>query len=692
MPKNKNSRQKTRRRQVSDSAPQSSASASIKPLLAILVLSAVATGILIYAFRPNDAPVSRRERERNADAEQRENAANPRERTSADTRSFSRGNLTMVWDSLTPDVLSQIAATSKSTSNIRQADYAGPDACKSCHQENHADWSAHSHKWMNALATPETVRGNFEDGRIEYRGGEGRFFQENGQYRMTFDREQSLEHNAVHREYVISQTIGSRFYQYYVGRGVEGPEPEGHSYYSEDFVLPFGFWFAKQAWVPIVHVAEEKREGQRWESIESLKPLSLADGMEGVGIARGVIDHSSELGLVYAKSCNYCHTTFALGDMMVRNPKLLGPSFANPNVFEMSSFVSSTRPDRWDGQSPPEQLSSSAIQQMTNGYAEMDARQSAVSLGISCEACHLGCEEHVKEESRPPAFKPLSPHLHEFIGEENPAEGRSQMNTNSACARCHVGNRPIYAAGMATWNSVELTDAMRGGCYSELSCAHCHDPHKAIGQEWSRTAAQDDASCLSCHEKYEEPQIRLAHTHHPAGSSGDRCMNCHMPKINEGMQDVVRTHMIYSPTQPDMIESNHPNACNLCHLDQNIEWTINYLEAWYGGSVNRSKVAQNYSDASQPVGRGWINGEHEATRLVAAEAAAQADSKWLLPDIIQMLDDPYLLNRQFAQKSVEALTSTDLAEEHGYWYYKTKSERKELLDRIRESLLNNSVQ
>ena len=26
-------------------------------------------------------------------------------------------------------------------------------------------------------------------------------------------------------------------------------------------------------------------------------------------------------------------------------------------------------------------------------------------------------------------------------------------------------------------------------------------------------------------------------------------MNCHMPRINEGLQDVVRTHMIYSPNR-----------------------------------------------------------------------------------------------------------------------------------------------
>jgi len=40
-------------------------------------------------------------------------------------------------------------------------------------------------------------------------------------------------------------------------------------------------------------------------------------------------------------------------------------------------------------------------------------------------------------------------------------------------------------------------------------------------------------------------------------------MNCHMPKINEGINSLVRTHTIFSPTNPAMIEANRPNACNL---------------------------------------------------------------------------------------------------------------------------------
>src|SRR5439155_1882731 len=131
-------------------------------------------------------------------------------------------------------------------------------------------------------------------------------------------------------------------------------------------------------------------------------------------------------------------------------------------------------------------------------------------------------------------------------------------------------------------------------------------PHQALGEKSSPTADQDDAVCLKCHDKFEPASVRKAHTHHAAGSEGARCMNCHMPRINEGIRDVVRTHMIYSPTRADMIEANHPNACNLCHTDQPIDWTLRYLKRWYGAQYGEAKIAANYPHRNDRVARGWL--------------------------------------------------------------------------------------
>src|SRR5207245_3539387 len=133
------------------------------------------------------------------------------------------------------------------------------------------------------------------------------------------------------------------------------------------------------------------------------------------------------------------------------------------------------------------------------------------------------------------------------------------------------------------------------------------NPHRALGHKWPLSADQDDALCLKCHERLQPSRERARHTHHPAGSPGSRCMSCHMPRLNEGIQDVVRTHMIYSPTRRDMIEANHPNACNLCHTRQPIDWTMRYLKEWYGAGYDEAKIAANYPHRADMVARGWLD-------------------------------------------------------------------------------------
>src|SRR5262249_52503951 len=159
-----------------------------------------------------------------------------------------------------------------------------------------------------------------------------------------------------------------------------------------------------------------------------------------------------------------------------------------------------------------------------------------------------------------PHFFPTSPTIGARLPSDNPY-GRTQKNVNFICSRCHSGERPSFPGGIFTWNSVEYSDAMHGSCYSELRCVDCHDPHRATGQAWSHTPDHDDGLCLKCHKQYAAGEARKAHTHHAAGSEGDRCMNCHMPKMNEGMDQLVRTHTIFSPTKRQPIEENGPNAC-----------------------------------------------------------------------------------------------------------------------------------
>ncbi len=603
-----------------------------------------------------------------------------------ETRFFKRDKLTLVWDDIKPHVREHLVATAED-SNIAPQDYAGAQACAECHAENFANWSEHPHRWMNAFANSATVLGDFSSSTISIRGGKASFYQVNGEYRMSFER------GDLKREYTITQTIGSRFYQYYIGKGLVGPESKEHDYYKIDFVLPFGYWIDRQAWVPIVHVGEELPDGQRWESLEDLaSPDELNRVHGGVDKARGVSQSIFDVGLAYSTSRNFCHSTFALGDLMVRNPNLIGQGLTNEVVLQMSDYIASARPDLWSGEEQAEQFSDEQLASLVETLSSLDAPSHAQTLGINCEACHLGCQQHARDKVTKPAFTPQHPNLLMYSEDGPLATSRTAANINSICARCHHGKRPTYAGGMATWNSTEYTDAMKGSCYSQLSCVNCHDPHKATGKVWTKTPHEDDASCISCHKSFAQPDFRLRHTGHPSGSTGDSCMNCHMPKINEGMQDVVRTHTIFSPSENRMLEANHPNACNLCHLDKSIEWTLSYLQSWYGKTYDQAAIDKSYPSRTEAVGLGWLKAPHDATRLVAAEAFSRESATWGLKPLIELLDDEYLMVRQFAQSAVEQLCATRLDERFGYWFYQSPEERRPKVTAIGRELLKANSQ
>jgi predicted CXXCH cytochrome family protein len=466
-----------------------------------------------------------------------------------------------------------------------------------------------------------------------------------------------VERGDTRRLYEVTQTIGSRFFQYYVGKLLEGPEPASHHFYTKDHVLPFGYWLDEKEWVPVVHIGPERPDGSRPD------PADPPD--EG--------RHYAE----YAASCNHCHTTFALGDMFARRPQQMTEHSPARFHWSMRGYLEDARPDTLR---EAEAVTVGGV--VKNPMGAWDAPHHAVTLGVSCEACHLGSRAHAESGGRvAPRFFPSSPHL--LVEAGGPADpGRTHDNLNWACGRCHTGSRPRFAAGMSTWNSVEYADAMRGSCYSQLRCVDCHPPHKATGPRWSLSAEQDDALCLRCHQKFEAAPARLAHTHHPAGSEGARCMNCHMPRINEGLQDVVRTHMIYSPTRADMIEANHPNACNLCHTDRPIGWTLDRLREWYGKTYDWGRAATSYPDRDGPVAVGWLKSPDPAVRLVAADALVRARGPKALPRLLDALDDPYLINRQFAARGVQELLKVRVAD-FGYRFYMTSEERSRPLADLR---------
>ena len=92
--------------------------------------------------------------------------------------------------------------------------------------------------------------------------------------------------------------------------------------------------------------------------------------------------------------------------------------------------------------------------------------------------------------------------------------------------------------------------------------------------------------CLECHGPASPSGPHAAsveqHSHHKAGSAGNECVACHMPKIEQTIADVnVRSHTFRFIT-PAMTEKYKiPNPCTQCHNDKTSAWATSQVKQWY---------------------------------------------------------------------------------------------------------------
>jgi HEAT repeat protein len=90
----------------------------------------------------------------------------------------------------------------------------------------------------------------------------------------------------------------------------------------------------------------------------------------------------------------------------------------------------------------------------------------------------------------------------------------------------------------------------------------------------------------------------------------------------------------------------------------------------------------SYPQRPQPAARGWLHSENEWVRLVAVDALTRARDAQALPDLLGALDDPFLLNRQFAMRELRERFGVQTSD-FGYRFYMTSEERKKPMEEIR---------
>lgn len=355
--------------------------------------------------------------------------------------------------------------------------------------------------------------------------------------------------------YPITRTIGRRGLQEYVGVSPDGVEVR----------LPIGWWPRLGAWVPQAFF-------DPW---------------------LGTDDSITAPSEPWAERCPWCHSTYPFAQRIARASRPRGSIPKKGHGLEQH-FVAAPGSERLDV-------------------------AAQVSVGISCESCHLGGRAHA--DGAPIHFVPLgaTPRPGAPAPTTFAQERRDPAIVNAVCTQCHSGPSPRFPDGTATRNSSEGLDLAASPC-TTATCTHCHDPHAGGADE-----ARALAACVTCHDP--------SPAHAGAEHAGVTCLDCHMPRVVTGLDRMVRTHRISSPTDPRMLGAHAPNACNLCHLDRPLAWTIAELRA------RGNPLTVRDPDPGTPLGSAWL--DHPPTRLIAAFAFARSPlGTYARDDLRRHLADP----------------------------------------------------
>jgi hypothetical protein len=243
--------------------------------------------------------------------------------------------------------------------------------------------------------------------------------------------------------------------------------------------------------------------------------------------------------------------------------------------------------------------------------------------------------------------------------DQNPA------TVNAICRQCHISGRlSRWPDGSALFNSLESLEQDTGACMSELKCTHCHNPHVRGLDAGAPDRKEHLAACVSCHDNLMPPEAASAHSQHDPGEVS--CLDCHMPRVVQGADVYNRSHRISSPTDPRILSTGMPNACNLCHLDKSLAWTLESLESGWGKRVELPQALERFfgKELGRPVGEAWLAHPNGTIRMVAAAAyAGSALVKESLPQLIGFLNAPNAYFRTRSLQIVERMIGREFSVE-----------------------------
>jgi len=418
------------------------------------------------------------------------------------------------------------------------AEFAGSEACRTCHGDIYRAWAQSGMAKMFRPYAPQNVMGDFQTNNEFYldsgnRSLFARMVTRGGKH--YFDIKQS---DGTWHSYPVDYTIGSKFQQAYATR-----LPNGQIH-----VFPVQYSGLHKQWINYWRVIDmpgsERADLRSWERLGSSTSYQ----------AICAVCHTSQLRNV--KGGGFEPDNLAFKEPGINCEMCHGPSLQH--VVDMS--MGNHQPKQ--PLLPPVDFRDIGNRDFVRICAQCHMQSAMRTAGPSGELNYLPTDHFFPESPRIP--------FGDFSRKGFYKDGRFRQTTFIV-------------------EALERSQCFRKG---QVSCGTCHDPH-AHDQPGHDAAAnpasvkfqeQPDLMCVGCHTGFQSETAVAAHTHHRANSEGSRCVSCHMPRIMDALLFEARTHQIDDIPNAEMTlrfgQQESPNACLLCHKDKSSQWLSQQLSAW----------------------------------------------------------------------------------------------------------------
>jgi tetratricopeptide (TPR) repeat protein len=491
------------------------------------------------------------------------------------------------------------------TASEAQIGFVGSDECGSCHGAEYSAWINSHHGWALRDATPANILGDFDNASIQVGGIATRFSRRGDKHYV-----ETEDGRGASTEYEIKYAVGVEPLQQYLVETRNGRLQ----------ALDLAWDTNKRRWF-------------------NLYPDDIADAGDGF--------HWTGPYKNWQARCATCHQT---------------------------DFRKN-------------------YDRNTDGY------QSTWSeLTVGCEACHGAGQAHVSWARNPDNYNP-----DQFARADSKGllvaflDGKGGQKTEiDICAGCHSRREALDPDSPpigADFNDHFNLALLRPGAYhadgqidaevyvfgsllqsrmyaSGVKCSNCHAVHSG------KMVAEGNAVCTQCHNPQGRdgfPTLPLAdydtpeHHHHPRDTQGSQCVACHMPDKKYMVVDPRRDHSFRVP-RPDLsVKIGTPNACNLCHADQNAQWAADWASEWFADGRSGSphfgevlKAAESFDDPGTSVRLVELAKDQEAAGVVRATAIARLAERMdeaVAQQLLPLLGDTEPLVRAAAVRALVSAPS-----------------------------------